>query len=74
MLSKSRGQILRVSATFHVLFHLEIPQPISHAISNEVLEAALDFIEVCCQDASFMAGKGSIEDSVQAIQDSPGPT
>ena len=59
MLSKAKGQILRVAACIHVLFsdfkgheHDNII-PTIHQISPEISEAAIvaaqNFVEICCQ-------------------------
>ena len=69
MLSKSRGQILRVSAVLHVLFHMDTPQSIPESISEEALKAAQDFVEVCNQHTAYLAGRGLIEDAIEAVQD-----
>lgn len=69
MLSKSRRQILRVAAVLHALFHIDTPQTIPQDISDTALEAALDFVEVCNQHASFLAGKGLIGDAIEVLQD-----
>lgn len=42
MLSKSKGQILRVVATLHVLFHIETPLAIPNVIGVDAVEAAID--------------------------------
>ena len=42
MLSKSIGQIIRV---MHVLFHLEREDPLPNVISNEALDAAINFVD-----------------------------
>ena len=54
-LSKSKGLILRVAAVMHVAFHLESPHEIPKEISQKALEAAQDFVDMCCQHAAFMA-------------------
>ena len=56
MLSKSRGQILRMGATMHVLFHWETRGEIPLTISKEALKAAQKFVELCTQHAAFLAG------------------
>ena len=56
MLSKSRGQMLRMAATMHVLFHWETPGEIPSTISDTALKAAQSFVELCTQHASFLAG------------------
>ena len=105
MLSKSKGQILRISAAFHVLFHVkkgsittdndnltdkdnddehedkkddehedkddndnndnedkhvETNSSISTEISEEAVAAAINFVQLCCQQTAFMAGRCDI--------------
>lgn len=68
MLSKSRGQILRVAATMHVLFHLDTPLSIPSTISDEALKAAQEFVEMSNQHAAFLAGRGHITEAIEMIQ------
>ena len=56
MLSKSKGQILRVSACLHVLFHIETPMNIPDVISTEAIKAAIDMVDVCLQHAAWTRG------------------
>ena len=65
MLSKSRGQILRVAATMHVLFHLDTPLSIPSTISDETLK---EFVEMSNQHAAFLAGRGHITEAIEMIQ------
>jgi len=67
MLSKSRGQILRVAAVMHVLFHMETPLSIPDTISEDALKAAQNFVEVCNQYAAYLAGRGEISAAIQSI-------
>jgi hypothetical protein len=60
MLSKSKGQILRVAATLHVLFNIHQPGVISEEISNPAIEAAINLIDVCIQHAAYLAGRGDV--------------
>ena len=68
MLSKSKGQIFRVAATFHVLFHLESPEDISPQISGEAIAAAIVFVGMCCQQAAFKAGRGNITEEIKIVK------
>ena len=68
ILSKSKGLILRVAAVMHVMFHLENPNDLPNEISLNALEAAQDFVDMCCQHAAFMAGRGEIRDEIQQLQ------
>ena len=54
MLSKSLGHILRVSTALHVLFHTEIDKDLSDTISQSAVDAAIDFVEVCCQHTAYI--------------------
>ena len=113
MLSKSKGQVLRISAAFHVLFHVkkgnnttdgdnEIDKdnntdhededdehennddehkdkddndydnaqtntPICSEISEQAVAAAINFVQLCCQQAAFIAGRGDIEEEIQIV-------
>ena len=68
MLSKSRGQILRVAATMHVLFHLDTPLTIPPTISEAALKAAQSFVELCNEHAAFLGGRGDIGEAIESIQ------
>ena len=67
MLSKSKGQTLRVAATLHVLFHMETPLDVPDVISTAAIEAAQNIMDVCIQHAAFLAGRGDVEDTIQEI-------
>lgn len=61
------GQILRVSVAMHVLFHIESDAPIADSISNEATEAAINFVEVCCQHTAYISGWGKIDDELELV-------
>ena len=65
MLSKSKGQILRVAAVFNVLFKLDDPGSIEEEISQNALAAADNFVSTCLQHAAFMAGRGPFQDAIK---------
>ena len=67
MLSKSMGQILRVSAAMHVLFHTDNPDSLSTTISDTAIEAAIDFLELCCQHTAYITGRGEINEEVELM-------
>ena len=60
MLSKSMGQILRVSAALHVLLSLDEEQPLSHTISEMAIETAINIVELCSQQTAYITGRGDI--------------
>ena len=72
MLSKSKGQILRVSAAFHVLFDIGISETeeteITDEISEEAVTAVINFVQLCCQQTAYMAGRGRILEEIQIIK------
>ena len=67
MLSKSRGQILRIAAVLHVFFHLDTPHSIPTEIKDNAVVAAIDFVELCIQHAVYITGRGKIQDEVESI-------
>ena len=68
MLSKSLGQILRVSAAMHILFHIDEEGPLSDTISDMAIDAAIDFVEVCCQHTAYITGRGNLGQELDIVQ------
>ena len=54
MLSKSKGQIVRVAATMHVLFNWETPHSTLFVISDEAMKVAIDFVEICNHHVNYL--------------------
>ena len=67
MLSKSKGQILRVAAALHVLFYQDTPLKIPKKVSEEAVRAAVNFVDLCLQHAAYLAGRGDISEAIQAL-------
>ena len=67
MLSKAKGQILRVAAALHVLFNINTPLTIPPDISDTAIKAAVNLVEVCIQHAAFLAGRGDVEETIQGL-------
>ena len=75
MLSKSKGQILRVAACLQTLFGLQAEngelEPSGAAevihISEDAIEAAINFVEVCLQHTAYIAGRGLISDEIRIL-------
>jgi hypothetical protein len=67
MLSKAKGQILRVAATLHVLFHIDTPLVIPSVIANNAVEAAIDLVDVCIQQAAYLAGRGDVKEAIEEL-------
>ena len=73
MLSKSKGQILRVAATLHILFAMypavgSVDNRIDREITNKAVLAAINLVEVCCQQTAYMAGRGELQQDIQLIK------
>ena len=64
MLSKSKGQLLRVAAVMHVLFNLDNPTSIPQEISEAAVKAADSFVDLCLHHAG---GKGKLEEAIEDI-------
>lgn len=68
MLSKSKGQILRVATALHVLFHVGSFDSISDQITEEAIAASVNFVGLCCQQTAYIAGRGDIKEDIQIIK------
>ena len=66
MISKSQGQILRVSVSMHALFSLECEE-LSYTVTKDAIDAAIHFVEVCCQQTAYIAGRGELEKELNMI-------
>ena len=65
MLSKSKGQILIVSAALHILLNIHSKDESTDeseeiSITYEAMVAAINFVDVCCQQTAYMAGRSDI--------------
>lgn len=69
MLSKSRGQVLRLAAIIHVLFSLGSDEPQDDTVSEDAVKAAIDFVHTACQQAAYIAGRGSLEEEILRFKD-----
>ena len=68
MLSKSKGQILHIAATLHVLFNWEHPKDVPKENSVDALKAAINFVDMCIQHSAFLAGRGDIDEAISKLQ------
>ena len=64
MLSKSKGQLLRVAAVMHVL---DNPTSIPQEISEAAVKAADSFVDLCLHHAAYLGGKGKLEEAIEDI-------
>ena len=77
MLSKAKGQVLRVSAVLHVLFcdgiddkgELTVHE-VPTVVESKAVVAARNFVNTCCQHAAFVAGRGLIDDEITQLTSS----
>ena len=74
MLSKAKGQVLRVAAALHVLFSDTVGEDgkiivseVVQTIKAEAIVAAKNFVDISCQHAAYIAGRGDIEDEIENI-------
>ena len=66
MISKSQGQILRVSASMYTLFSLECEELCS-TITIDAIDAAIHFVEVRYQQTAYIAGRGELDKELNLI-------
>ena len=74
MLSKAKGQLLRISAAFNVLFSDTVNEDgkitvstVPLTISTGSIIAAQNFVDVCCQHAAFVAGRERVDDEISRL-------
>lgn len=70
MASKAKGQVLRLSALMHLLFNggpVVNGEDIELIIGEDAVKAAIDFVNVCIQQAAYIAGRGDIEEEISRI-------
>ena len=69
MLSKSKGQILRLAAVLQVLFQVKENTDQSNMISDEALHAAIDFIQTSVQHTAYIAGRDIISKELERVEE-----
>lgn len=77
MLSKSRGQVLRVAAVFHVLFSVDPgrneiseEETSDDTIGKDAIIASINFVKTACQHVLYIAGKGNLEEEIHVTNTS----
>ena len=69
MLSKSLGQTLRISVAMHILFHNDDDgDELSNTVTQAAVEAAINFVEVCCQHTAYIAGRNDINEQLKLFE------
>lgn len=71
MASKAKGQVLRVSALMHLLFRRgpvgDENEELDLVIHDDAVKAAINFVNVCIQQAAYLAGRGDIEEEISNL-------
>ena len=66
MISKGRGLALRLSVVLHILFQLGSGTTSSNdTVSDEAIEAAIDFVMVVIQQVAYIAGRGELDEELK---------
>jgi len=66
MLSKSRGQVLRVAAVMNMLFSIDNEKyEVKEEVSEESIKAAINLVQSACQQTAFVAGRGVLQEEVE---------
>jgi hypothetical protein len=80
LMSKNRGLVLRAATVLHLLFHVGLDDGASsevelddvysvpNEVSKEAITAAIDLVELTCQQTAFMVGRGPLEEEVLKYQ------
>ena len=69
--SKSRGQVLRAAAVLHTLFSVKNDyKEVNDEVSEEEINAAVNFVHTACQQTAYVAGRGSIKEETERLNHS----
>ena len=71
MLSKNRGQVLRVAAILNVVFDLDESiqdSPSKDLISPAAMVAAINFVEVAAQQTAYISGRGKYKKGHEEVK------
>jgi len=65
MLSKSRGQVLRVAAVIHMMFSIDNANyEVEEVVTEKSVKAAINLVQTACQQTAFIAGRGELQEEV----------
>ena len=70
ILSKQKGQALRVAAVMNALFSLDNKYKLKALIDEDAVKAAIDFVQVCGDHASLLSGRRRLVEVVAAMNTS----
>ena len=69
MLSKSRGQVLRLATVLHMLFSIDNPkEDLSDQISENSVKAAINLVKLTCQQTAYIAGKRETKEELERFK------
>ena len=68
-MSKSRGQVLRLTAVMHMLFNIDnYEQPLEDEVGESAVKAAVNFIQLACQQTAYIAGKETLQEEMDRFK------
>lgn len=67
VISKSKGQILRVAAIFNALFSLDDDHPLDENLSNVAIKAVINFVEMCNEHTAIIGGRKSTVEPLKCM-------
>ena len=71
MLSKSLGLTLQISIAMYILFHNDDDgDELSNTVTQAVVEAAINFVEVCCQRTTYIATRSDTNEQLELFETS----
>ena len=56
-----------IPVSTHVLFSVD-EEEICTTVSEKAFKAAINFVEVCCQQTAYLTGRGEIDEELQLLQ------
>lgn len=67
MLSKSKGQILRISAVFTFLFKMDEPVSSIQEVSDVAVTAAINFVSLAGNHAFYLISRMSLNEEIECV-------
>ena len=67
LLSKQKGQILRVSAIYNMLFTMDSGEEIKCDISEAAIKAAINFTNTCLDHTCLISGRKIVADVIASL-------
>ena len=68
ILSKSRGQVLQLTAIMHMLFNIDNVDQQLEEVEESAIKAAVNFIQLACQQTAFITGKGTLHEEMEKLK------